>query len=333
MGPLVVALVAFAACAPLPSLSERAPRVRGPLPTRVQHPLALTLPNLTPRRALVQPQGQWGVGVNLAYASIFERASRNGELVDFDAEVLRASARVRYGFASAWDVDLEFGGVYTSGGFLDGFIQDFHDFIGAPNQGREKVEDDRFSARIVRDGTAAYVLDPHEALLGDTAVVFTRGETDVAPGEWANAWRAGLELPTGDEDAGAGNGGVDWIVGWSGEISFRRFSHFAAASYGHGETPDRLRAADIELEDRASLFYALEYRATKAASFVAQLDLQSPLVRDVDLDEIDKPIVDLGLGVAWDTGPDSGLWCSFQEDVASDSGPDFAVLLGWRWRR
>jgi hypothetical protein len=307
--------------------------VRGPLPTRVQHPLALTLPKLSPRRARVQAEGTLGVGADLSYSSIFERSQRNGDAVDFDHELLRAAARTRYGFAPGFDVEVELGGVYGSGGFLDAFIESFHSLIGAPNQGRDDAPRDRFAAALDAGGSTVYRFEEDRAQLADTMVVVTWGEEEVAPKQWANAWRLGLDLPTGDESAGAGSGGLDWIVGWSAEYSAGALSHFAGASYGQAQAADSFERADVELPDRYALFYGLEWRWDDRFSWVAQLDLDSALVREIELQEIDRPILDFGVGFVRDVGAASRFWLSFHEDLLADSGPDFALYAGWTWGR
>lgn len=305
--------------------------VRGPLPTRVQHPLALVQPSFTPRSVRTQAPGAWRLEGELGYSSIFERSARAGERVAFDAELLRASLRMRRGLARGVDLELALGGVYGSSGFLDQFIEEFHALIGAPNQGRDRFPQDRFEAAVELNGQSAWRWRGDRAQLGDTLVVLTVGEPELAREQWGNAWRVGLELPTGDEDQGSGNGGVDWILGWNGEISVAATTHFVGASLGQAQTPSSLERAGADLPPRASVFYGLEWRWGASWSWVFQLDLQSPLLDDVSLQEIDQPILDLGVGFVRDAGANSRWWFSFHEDLLADSGPDFALFLGWMW--
>lgn len=307
--------------------------MRGPLPTRIQHPLALTLPNLSPRSVQVEQPGAWSVGADAAYSSIFERSTAVGARVAFDAEVLRTSARVRRGIGARMDLEVQLGGVYGSGGFLDHFITEFHQFIGAPNQGRDLAPDNQFQALIERDGDSVWSWKPDSAQLGDTLVVLTFGERELEPGDWGNAWRVGVDLPTGDESSGAGSGGLDWIVGWNGELSAAATTHFFGASYGVAEAPSGFTRANVDLPARYALFYGVEWRWSDRLSWVVQLDFQSPLVDDIQLDEIDQPILDLGVGFVRELGANTRWWFSFHEDVLADSGPDFALHLGWGWGR
>lgn len=328
---LAISAASTSSCRALAPTDAPAPNIRGPLPTRVQHPLALTLPNLTPRRPLVQAPNTWRFGADAAYSSIFERDSKGGDRVGFDAELLRATARARYGLGSALDLEIELAGRYGTGGFLDHFLGEFHDWIGAPNQGRDTVDDDQFEAQLEHNSRTAYSWRPNEALLGDTSLVLTWGAERAPPNEWIHAWRAGLDLPTGAERDGSGNGGVDWIVGWLAELSLGRVTHVVAANYGRAQRAGGFRDADLGLPDRANAFYAFEYRWTDRVSAVAQVDLQSPLVDRIPLEEIDSVIVDLGVGAWFDVDPSQRLWFSFHEDLVAASGPDFAVYFGWTW--
>ncbi len=326
---LAAALVS--ACSSVASPPQRELVVRGPLPTRIQHPLALIQPGFTPRSVRTQAPGEWRVEGELAYSSIFERSAAAGARVAFDAELLRSSLRARRGLAPGIDLEVALGGVYGSSGFLDQFIEEFHDLIGAPNQGRDKFPQDRFESVIEVDGQTAWSWRDDRAQLGDTLLVLTFGESELEREQWGNAWRLGLELPTGDEQQGSGNGGVDWLVGWSGEISFDTTTHFAAASAGQARTTTTLARAGLDLPERLELFYGLEWRWGAHWSWVFQLDLHSPLLDEIELSEIDRPILDLGVGFVRDAGADSRWWFSFHEDLLADSGPDFALFLGWMW--
>ncbi len=305
--------------------------MRGPLPTRVQHPLALVQPSFTPRSVRTQPPGEWRVEGELGYSSIFERASNPAARVAFDAELLRGSLRARRGLAPGIDLEIGLAGVYGSGGFLDHFIEEFHALIGAPNQGRDTAPKDRFESEVQVGGQGAWSWRDHRAQLGDTLIALTLGEAELERGEWGNAWRVGVELPTGDEGEGSSNGGVDWLLGWSGEISVGDLTHFVAASAGQARTPSSLARAGIDLPARLGAFYGMEWRWSAKLSWVVQLDLQSPLIDEIDLREIDRPILDLGVGFVRDVGANSRWWFSFHEDLLASSGPDFAVFLGWMW--
>jgi hypothetical protein len=60
---------------------------------------------------------------------------------------------------------------------------------------------------------------------------------------------------------------------------------------------------------------------------VVQLDFSTRLLDGVQLKEVDRSLLDLGIGCAW--GPRQGTrWgFSFHEDLIAESGHDFLALL------
>jgi hypothetical protein len=304
--------------------------VRGPLPTRSQHPLALTMPALGLRRAVTQPAGEVGVAAELAYTSIFEQADRNGFDVLFDTEMLRGEVRLRAGLSERVDLETQIAASYATGGFLDSFISDYHDFFGFPNSGRESVENGASDAHVSVQNEEAYSLHTNEVGFHDLPLILAVA-LDGAESVWHNALRAVVELPTGSESHGFGNGGIDFGLGWCLERSSGRWSHFGAANWVHPSQPDGFDSAGIELDDQFELAYALECRWSEVSSLVVQLDGVSPLTRDVPYEELDAPMLDLGIGVWGDMANDSRCFLSFHDDLISASGPDFTVYVGWAW--
>ena len=67
---------------------------------------------------------------------------------------------------------------------------------------------------------------------------------------------------------------------------------------------------------------------TDRLSLLANLHLRSPITDDFAFEEIDREILDLGLGFAWDVSDDAILQASFHEDLVSATGADFGVFVG-----
>jgi hypothetical protein len=322
----VAALVAATACgcASLPSAPSP---VRGPLPARIVHPLALTVPSLGLRRAELARPGEVEGGFDVAYASIYESAQQGGDVVLFDGELTRASARIRAGLSERIEIEAELAGLYGAGGFLDGFIADFHDFFGFPNSGREEVEDGQSDFRVVSDGETLYSLEPHEPGLGDLPVTLSFALGPLDDPTTFHALRAVVELPTGSEERGFGNGGYDFGLGYCAETTSGAFSHFVAASWIHPHDIDAFDAP-FAFSELFELGYALEVRFAAGWSGVAQIEALSPLTDDLPYEEIDEPMLDLALGTWRDLGEGTRAFVSFHEDPLSSSGPDFAVAAG-----
>src|SRR5690606_16287416 len=130
---------------------------RGPLAARAHQPVALTILALRPRRAKVLDKGELRLDARFVYASIEEIGVDPGKtLVAFDGEVARGSLGVRYGVGESSDLEVELGLLYSDSGFLDDFVESWHELFRLPGGGRARRENDLHDMRIVEDGETIY---------------------------------------------------------------------------------------------------------------------------------------------------------------------------------
>jgi len=327
---IAVALaLAVSACASLAPSDDPRHVVRGPLPARVQHPFSLTMLAMVPRRPVVEGQGEIGATLTSAYTSIFEEHQSSTQNVQFDGELWRNSARLRFGMGDGVDLETDIAFLYASGGFLDHFISQVHDFLNFPNQGRETVEDNQFDMRMQSGGDTLYELESNKFGLQDVPLIATFGEATELPGHWNRALRVGVELPWGSESQGFGNGGMDYGVGFCAERSYGRTTHHVAGNAVFPTRPDNFVGTGVHVEDLYELVYGFEYRWSDTISWIAQIDALSPMITDIQFDEINSPIVDIGVGFFRDLDRSSRVFMSFHDDIVAETGPDFTVLIGW----
>lgn len=329
-----VLLALLASCALAPQRDPR-PVVRGPLASRNLHPLSLALIAFRPRRAAVEAEGEWHVAADVAYASIEEVAppdeleSTSGrEFASFDGELARFDVRARYGLGGGFDAEFELPFLYTTSGFLDHFIESFHSAFALPDGGRDLEGNDLFDMEIRSDGDLLFGVDEDRFGVEDVPIYLTRAlreEDDDGPGVAA---RVGLELPTGDEEAGFGNGAVDWGFGVVVEKSLGRWTLFSGADYSIPGDPPGFEAAGKHVEDLFAAQLGAEFRWSDSFSLLFQSTWTSRLV-DSPLEEIGKEILDVGFGFAVDTSARSRLAFSIHDDAVSASGPDITALLSW----
>jgi len=307
--------------------------VRGPLASRPQHPLGLTFLALRPRTARTQAPGTSAVGVQTSYTSIYEANTIGVDRVVFDGELSRSSVLFRRGLAERVDLELELGLLYTTSGFLDSTLERFHGVFFLPDGGRSEGPRDRYAMHIDRAGDRLYGLEEDRLGFTDSPLVVTAAILDEEPTSWRPgvAMRAGLELPTGSEERGFGSGGVDWGAGVLVEKSRGRWTWTAAVDLIAPDPTDSLVDAGVEIRDFVQLQSGAEFRWSNTCSVLAQLFLTTPFTRDIELEEINREILDLGLGLAFDVSERSRLVVSFHEDLVAATGPDFTLRIGWTW--
>jgi hypothetical protein len=337
---LVKGLISWGACAflftgclgPLPEGQPQ--RIRGPLAARVMHPILLTQLGMPPRRAVTQAEGTWAATGQFSYASIYERRKRDGDRVNFDGEQARAGALVRRGLGPKTDIDVDLALTFASSGFLDSTVDAFHEAFLFPEGGRNLAETDQYAMVVRRNGVLVYSMEEDRVSFTDVPVVLThqlRVEDENGP---AVAVRAGLEFPTGSEERGTSNGGLDWGVGVLMERNYRRSSFFAGLNWIVPNNPDSFDVLGIHMRDRLELQLGAEVRWSTRTSVLFQANWLAPMVRDFVLEELNREILDIGIGVARDLGEhgEHGRWVfSFHDDAVAATGADFGVRLAFEY--
>ncbi len=330
-GALLLALCA-AGCALIPEHSD-APqmRVRGPIPERVQQPIKLGTLGFRPRRAATQAAGRTSLGIESTYSNIYQNGSGpGGQEVVLDAETWNNSLITTYGLSERADLELDLSVLYASNGFLDSVIESWHSFWGMPGGGREERPRDTYEMRVDTAGQTIYTLDPYEFSLLDTPLIFTERLVDEQGSTPAVALRAGVDLPTGSEARGTGNGGWDWGVGVLAEKSWERWTMTGAIDWVDAKRPSSFVSAGVDVYDGFDVQLGLEYRWNDKLSLLTGLILTPPVTRDFTIKELDREMLGLDIGAAWDTGPGSQLHMGFEEDLMAASGPDIVFFVGWK---
>ncbi len=324
-------ILATFACRSQSSELASEPVVRGPLPTRVQHPLALLFPGMAPRRATPVAAQRTEALVSVAYASLFAVDAASGNRVAFDGELARASARLRFGLDEESDLEIEFAALYATSGFLDDFVQDFHRTLSLPDGGRPEAEDDQFAMFLRKEGQRIFEVEEDRLSMADLPIVWTRRVLHEDADAPALAVRVAVELPTGSLERGSGNEEVDLAAGMLGEKSFGRWTVTGSLDWVLTQRPDSFVDAGVDVHDLLVLQNGWEYRWGERTSLLAQLSWTSAMTDDLQFKEIDREILDLGVGWARDLGPGVRWLFSFHEDLIAATGPDFTIFTGFAW--
>jgi len=266
--------------------------------------------------------GEHGSELSLDLSSEYSAHEQGDELIIVDGERARLAWRYRQGGAG-WDWGVELPAVHVGGGFLDSFIEGWHDAFGLPNGGREQAPQDRYLYQYERDGTTLLLRDEEGWALGDVRL----------SGGWAwsetLALRGELKLPTGDEDRLSGGvlgaaAWADWALPFDPDTGWSGFLSAGLSLNDKGEVLEDQQETLVPFGG-AGLFY----RVARPLELGAQLNLHGPLYDDSGLDELTRAGGQLVFGGRW-LGAGWALDVAVQEDILTRSSPDFSVHLGLR---
>ncbi|MES0875222.1 DUF3187 family protein [Sinimarinibacterium thermocellulolyticum] len=252
--------------------------------------------------------------------SHFEQAGE--EFLLLDGEILRLGLALRRTWAGLqWSAELPL--LVTGGGVLDSMIENWHDWFGLPNGGRDQIARDQYRYQY-RIGEATVLdLDGSDTALGDLRLGVARCVDD------GGCWHALAQLPTGDAERllGGGTGVSAWYerayrlgTRWSGALA-------AGAGAVRGDGPLEDRQKPLLPFGWASLGYAF----TPAWQAGAQLYAHGPLYEDSQPDAFTRSGLQVVFGLRYRSGNGVCWQLAVQEDPITKSSPDFVIHMAADW--
>jgi hypothetical protein len=300
-----------------------------PLPTYNQSPLVQIFGLPAPGSPHVLPSGRSQVRVSFDAANNFLDRKNDNESVVLDGETHRTAVSVSYmAHNIEWGVEIPY--ISHSGGFLDGFISNWHDVFGLPPGGRNESPFDQLNYTYRRDGIDRLHITSANRGIGDIRLLAAR---QLAPGRETDvALRASLKLPTGDAAQLHGSGAADialWVslgcspLGCPGDVGWNASA--GALVLGRGDVLP-------ELQRRVVGFGGIGFAWRAISPIVLKADLRAhtPFFRDTNLAPLGSTAVQLILGGTWIVGSETAVDIGVSEDVRVDTSPDVSLLVSLR---
>jgi len=308
-----------------------APDLRGPLPTRNQHPAQLTVMHLDPASAAVRPAGRVAVRADFAYTSLFLDGSRGSRQWVMDGETLRAALDLRVGLGHGLQLGTQLAAAHTSGGFLDDFVIDYHELFGFPDQGRDTSPRDDYLIEATRGSTTLWEVEKSNVEWLDLPLHLTWQLAEPGPDRLGVAVRGGIELPTGDQNRGYGNGQVDASFGALLDWRVGGVGLFGHAQHTFTGTPDRTRNRGLTFRDVSSFGLGAELPLSRDLHALVQVEYETSTLRDLGPSVASRDQMLLWVGGRYQPTPQWGVEVGFGEDLIGLVSPDFTAWLAVSW--
>lgn len=152
------------------------------------------------------PPGKVDGRLTLDIANNFVEISKDkpgGEEIVLDGESTRVTLDLRYGVARRFELGLQIPYITVNGGFLDSFIEGFHNATGAGGGIRPLEPQNRFLYYYEKDGKRPFYQTDSIEGLGDIRLTGGWQWHEGPSGDVA--LRASLKFPTGDRFLGSGS--------------------------------------------------------------------------------------------------------------------------------
>lgn len=266
--------------------------------------------------------GRYETGFSFNLSNNFTLDDDADESVFIDGETYRTTFRLRRGFGHGFEAGAELSYVSHDGGFMDSFIESWHDTFSLPNGNRDDYGRDDLRYEYVRNGDALVDISSPESGPGDMTLTFGYAPR-AFEGERTFAVRAALKLPTGDSEKLTGSGSTDLALFISGRDCLS-LSEYNIALLG---TAGLLLMTDgdvlPDMQKNAVFFGSMGAGWRLSPSFrpKMQVDWHSPFYENTDMKQLGSWSAQLTFGA-------EVLFSGFvldiglSEDIVVDTSPD-----------
>lgn len=268
------------------------------------------------------------LAVHMQIANHFTGSSNGTENLSLDGETRRLTLQWRQGLPGNREWGFELPYVSHNGGFLDMSIEEFHDILGLPQNGRTDLPRSRIDYRYQRQGVNLVNLNRAVSGVGDLRL--TAGipvATVAASDDYTAAWRVSLKLPTGDDAELLGSGSTD-LAGWLNASTTRPPDKWNL--YGGGGLLLMNEGNVVPTQQRhlvAFGTFGISQQFFPQVTINAQLDMHSPFYSDSGLRQLGRYAVQGLLGLDWEFAPRKSFVFSISEDMVVGAAPDVAFNL------
>jgi hypothetical protein len=319
------------------SMSTAAHSFSGPLQVKNQFPIFIHANQPYLERAIPETS----FSASLSHSSIFTVQNSGEWVIDMDMEITELNLRYKHYIKSIGEIGIDLSFIAFSNGFLDGFLESFHDLIRVHDPyGKSGRPKDDFLYEIRHGEYAELLAERGSGSQGSTAVVLGRTGTGlgdirltlkrplIVSDNYNLSLKGDLELPTGDAKEGYGNGSTDAGVSilYDRRLSDKIMSYWNIGAVFPGDLDGY---SNIDLKNFIYGGSAIEIDILKRWDLLFQLQAQSPIYPETDLNAVDWTAYLLAFGCRYHKGSNS-IEFSITEDINSTGAPDFTANISYK---
>ena len=288
------------------------------LPTRDLNPILQSIYLPAYREPLLD--NAWRFSQALYITNTSQVESRGNESLTIDVENYRVELALEKR-RDDWVMQLAVPLMLNRGGFLDGTIQDWHEFFQLPEGSRPGRQDGQIDIEYLRDGNSYYQQNSASNGLGDLSLAI-----GYHPGAQASGYFIGIELPSGCACDYSGNESLDFAV-WMQhsrqiDADLHWYGLLGSSFPGNGGRLKNLLSEQIWLAQ-----FGASYRFDARLSALLQFDLHTRTIKNSELKAFSNSLqMQLGLRIE-QAAQKQNLDLFFSEDILVGSAPDISFGL------
>jgi hypothetical protein len=313
---IIIPLILFLIC-PLSEVFS----FDGPLQVKNQYPIFIHADQPYLEEAAVRNS----MSYSLSHSSTYTVQESGEWIVHLDMEITELNFRYKRIIKDKIEFGLDLPVLILGGGFMDGFLEDYHDAFGFPDYGRSERPHNDFLYEIRKNGELI-IQGRSSVAIGD--IRLTAKKPLVASGGFNLSIAANVEVPVSSAKKGFSNGsfdaGVSVLLDKSITDNIMTYCNFGAVFPGDVRGHEKLNINNF--------FYggaAVEASLGKSFSAIVQVLGQSGIYPETDLLAVDRDSYMIAFGGRYKKGT-KGLEFSLTEDLSESGAPDFIVNLTYK---
>lgn len=304
---------------------------RGPMAIRNQMPLYLFWYFFPQDKAEVVEYKKFSTAFDYTISNVvIDKVTTPSEeyIIRADMEVNRYNLNVKYGVLEKLEASLEIPYLVLSKGYLDSFVEEFEDFIGATAVGaRKRTEKYKFNYNVQHNSKNLINTQNPPDGIGDIAISAKYMLIDEIEGLPRTSVRGAVKFPTASKNKYLGTEKFDYGLGILLDKSFSRLFTYFNFNTVFIEKPSFLSEMNIKNFILSSML-GLEYCFTERFSTVLQGTWHSTPYPTTGTDPLDNDAVEIGLGLNYQFTMNSNWHIAVVENGYADSTPDVTFQLG-----
>ena len=271
--------------------------------------------------------------ISIEHSNQYMGGTTGEDTLLLDGETTELTFRHRQRFGACVQLEAVVPFIQHSGGSFDKAIDEWHQFFGLPDAGRDEAAFDALNYVYSDADGVRFQVDRAQSGIGDIQIAIQRSLGCYATADSTTSEsiaRFGIKLPTGSLSELRGSGEFDFFADLQSPVLSNGGRWRAGATIGALYAGD----ADLIPNQNAVVVYGSlgsQFILQPRWRLLAQLDWHTPFYRS-SLRELGEIAIGLSAGVRYLGPRDQTLELTISEDAAIDTTPDIVARLSWTYR-
>jgi hypothetical protein len=262
---------------------------------------------------------------SLSHSSTYTLEESENWVIHLDMEITEIAFRYKKIINDSFEFGLDVPVLIIGGGFMDGFLEDYHKTFGFDDYGRSRRPNNEFLYEVRKDGDVV-IEGRSGARIGDIRVAMKAPL--ISSDAFSVSVKGDVEIPVSSAKQGFSNGSLD--AGASILVD-RRITGKILTYWNFGVVfPGDVRGHEkINLENFIYGGAAVEVDAGGGITLMTQLLGQSSVYPETGIPEVDRDAYLITFGGRYRKEKES-IDLSLTEDLSTSGAPDFIVNLTYK---